>query len=248
VARRGGGLPRLFTFGDRIPASLGLVLALTLAMSVWGWLDRTRTFAALMALSPEGVLRGQLWRLVSWPFVERDPLDLAFAGIMLYGLGQQLAFAWSERRFLSRFFGYAAFATVGTTLVALAWPPLLDLQHVGMWPVVNAFIVSWGMLFPDRQVNLFFVLPITGRMMAWLVLGGTFLYGIAAGGLLGILAFTPHLFAIGAAWALAHGGVGAGRRWRDARAWWAEQSARRRSRHLKVVKRDGEQDRPRWLN
>jgi hypothetical protein len=104
------------------------------------------------------------------------------------------------------------------------------------------------MLFPDRQVNLFFVLPITGRMMAWLVLGGTVLYGIAAGGLQGILHFTPHLAAIGAAWALARGGVGAGRRWRDARAWWAEQSARRRSRHLKVVKRDGEQDRPRWLN
>jgi membrane associated rhomboid family serine protease len=247
VARRGVGLPRIFTFGDRVPASLGLVLALMLVASVWGWLDRTRTFAALAALWPEMVLRGQLWRLVSWPFVERDPLDMVFVGILLYGLGQQLAFAWSERRFLSRFFGYAAFATIATTIVAFFWPPLRDLQHIGMWPVVNALIVSWGMLYPDRQVNLFFVLPITGRMMTWLVIGGTVVYGIAVGGLPGILAFTPHLFASGAAWFLARGG-GVRWPWRDARSWWAERDVRRRARHLKVVKKDGEQDRPRWLN
>jgi membrane associated rhomboid family serine protease len=229
-----------------VPASLGLVLALMLAMSVWAWLDRTRSFMALVALSPEAVLQGQLWRLVSWPFVMQDPLDLAFAGILLYGLGQQLAFAWSERRFLSRFFGYAAFATVGTTVVAWFAPELVR-PHVGAWPIVNAFVVSWGLLYPDRHVNLFFVLPISGRIAAWLMLGGTVLYGIARGGLPGVVAFAPHLFAIGAAWMLATG-VGVRRPWRDARAWLAEQSARRRARHLKVVKRNGEEDRPRWLN
>ena len=247
MARRGGGLPRLFTFGDRVPASLGLILALMLAMSVWSWLDRTRTFASLSALWPEMVLRGQLWRLVSWPFIQEDPLTLLFGGFMLYWLGQQLAFVWSERRFLLRFFGYAAFSTVATTLVAIVWPPMLDLRHVGIWPVANALIVSWAMLYPDRQVNIWGVLPITGRTAAWLVLGGTLLYGIAGGGLLGIAAFAPHLFALGLAWILARG-LGAGRPWRDARAWWTERDARRRARHLKVVKKDGEQDRPRWLN
>jgi membrane associated rhomboid family serine protease len=247
VARRGGGLPRIFTFGDRVPASLGLILALMLAMSVWGWLDRTHTFAALTALWPEMVLHGQLWRLVTWPFVQDDPFTLLFGGFMLYWLGQQLGFVWSERRFLARFFGYAAFATVATTLLAIAWPPVRDLRHIGIWPVANALIVSWAMLYPDRQVNIWGVLPITGRTAAWLVLGGTILYGIAGGGLLGIVAFTPHLSALGLAWVLARG-AGARGPWRDARAWWAEQSARRRARHLKVVRKDGEQDRPRWLN
>jgi membrane associated rhomboid family serine protease len=219
-----------------------------LAMSVWGWLDRTRTFQALAALWPEMVLRGQLWRLVSWPFVQDDPFALLFGGFMLYWLGQQLAFVWSERRFLLRFFGYAAFASVATTLLGLLWPPALSLRpYVGIWPVVNALIVSWALLYPDRQVNVWGVLPITGRTAAWLVLGGTILYGIAMGGLLGIVAFAPHLFALGLAWLLSRG-FGARGRWRDARAWWAERDAKRRSRHLKVVKKDGEQDRPRWLN
>lgn len=244
MARRAAGLPRFLTFGDRVPASLGLVLALMLLMSVWGWMDRE--FQALAALSPVAIQRGQLWRLVSWPFVQDDPFTLLFGGFMLYWLGQQLAFVWSERRFLLRFFGYAAVASVGTTLLSL-FVESASVAHVGVWPVANALIVSWAMLYPDRQVNIWGVLPITGKTAAWLVLGGTLLYGIAAGGVRGIFIFTPHLCALAAAWLLARG-AGAGNPLRDARAWWAEREQKRRARHLKVVKRDGEGDRPRWMN
>jgi membrane associated rhomboid family serine protease len=245
LARRGVGLPRFLTFGDRVPPSLGLILALMLAMTVWGWMDSR--VVALTMLWPEAVLRGQFWRLLTWPFVQRDPMSLLFGGYMLYWVGQQLAFVWSEERFLLRFLGYAVFASVATSVVALLWAPLRDLQHVGIWPVANAMLVSWAMLYPDRQLNFWGVLPLTGRATAWLVLGGTILWGISAGGLVGILSFTPHLFALAAAW-VASRGLGVRGPWRDARMWWAERDAKRRARHLKVVKRDGEGDRPRWLN
>jgi membrane associated rhomboid family serine protease len=246
VARRGGiQLPRFLTFGDRVPSSVGLVLALMLAMSVWGWMEPE--FQVLSALSPVMILRGQVWRLVSWPFVQSDPFALLFGGFMLYWLGQQLSFVWSERRFLLRFFGYALFASVATTLLALVWSPA-SAAHVGIWPVANALIVSWALLYPDRQVNVWGVLPITGKTAAWLIVGGTFLYGIAAGGLRGIGTFTPHLTAVAAAWLLSRG-LGMGGALRDARGWLAERDAKRRARHLKVVKKDGEDgERPRWLN
>lgn len=237
-------LPRFLTFGDRVPPSVGLVLALMLVGSVWGWLEPEFQVAA--ALSPVMLARGQVWRLVSWPFVQNDPFALLFGGFMLYWLGQQLSFVWSERRFLLRFFGYAVFASVATTLVALVWAPASS-AHLGVWPVANALIVSWALLYPERQVNVWGILPITGKTAAWLVVGGTFLYGIAAGGLRGIGIFTPHLAAVAAAWLLSRG-LGVGGALRDARGWLAERDAKRRARHLKVVKRDGEGDRPRWLN
>jgi membrane associated rhomboid family serine protease len=215
-----------------------------LVMSVWGWLEPE--FQVLAALSPVMIRRGEVWRLVTWPFVQADPFTLLFGGFMLYWLGQQLSFVWSERRFLVRFFGYAVFASLATTLVALFWAPASG-SHVGVWPVANALIVSWALLYPDRQVNVWGVLPISGRTAAWLVVGGTFLYGIAAGGLRGIGVFMPHLAAVAAAWLLARG-LGVGGALRDARGWLAERDAKRRARHLKVVKRDGEDDRPRWLN
>lgn len=243
MVRRSRDLSRFFTFGERMPAAVGLVLALMLVASVAGWLDPD--LQGLAALAPVLVGRGQLWRLVSWPFFQNDPFTLLFGGLMIFWLGQQLAFVWSERRFLLRFLGYAAFGSLATTLLAIVWAPA-SVPHIGVWPVANALIVSWAMLYPDRQVNIWGVLPISGKTAARLVVGGTLLYGVFAGGVRGIGTFSVHLFAILAAWLLARRGVRGP--WREARQWWSEREQKRRSKHLKVVRKDGSDDRPRWLN
>ena len=139
-----------FTFGGRIPSGLGLLLVLVLVATVAGWVTRSQGWAALV---PGLVLRGQLWRLVSWAFVQSDPLTLLFGGFMLYSMGQQLSMVWSERRLVGAFLGLAAGATVITVLVALAWAPA-NQPHLGMWPVVNGLLISWAMLYPasDRQL------------------------------------------------------------------------------------------------
>jgi membrane associated rhomboid family serine protease len=247
LARRRRDLSELFTFGGRVPAGVGMLIALMLAGSVWGWLDRS--LFDLAAFSPAMILRGQLWRLVTWPFFQSDPFTLLFGGFMLWSMGQQLSFVWSERRLVMRFFGYAAGASVLTTLLALVWPPA-SAPHVGVWPVANALIVAWAMVFPDRQVNIWGVLPLTGKTLALLVVFGTLLYGLAGGGVRGIGAFSLHLFAIGIAWLQARG-LGVGRRGgvgQAAREWWDRREQRRRASHLKVVRKDGQDDRPRWLN
>ncbi len=241
MARRRGDLQRFLTFGDRVPPSVGLILSLMLAASVWGWLNRD--MQGFAALAPVLILRGQLWRLVTWPFFQDDPFTLLFGGLMIYWLGQQLAYVWSERRFLLRFFGYAAFASGATTLLSVVWEPA-SVPHIGIWPIANALIVSWAMLYPDRQVNIWGVLPVTGKTLALLVVGGTVLYAI--GGRLGFGAFAPHLFAIAFAWLLSRGAMRG--RWLDAKQWWSDREQKRRSKHLKVVKKDGSDDRPRWMN
>jgi hypothetical protein len=116
-----------------------------------------------------------------------------------------------------------------------------------MWPLVNALLVSWAMLHPDAQVNIWGVLPLTGRNMALLVTGGTVLYAVFSG-VAGFAQFAPHLSALGLAWAQARGGIGGGRSWRQAKRWWADREMRRRSRHLKVVGKNGSGGRGDWLN
>lgn len=241
MARRNLDLARFFTFGGRVPASVGLLLALMLVASIWGWTNPT--ILGLAALMPVAILRGQLWRLVTWPFFQNDPLTLLFAGFMLWTLGQQLSYAWSERRFVVRFLGYTVGAAAGTTLLALVWDSASVIAHLGVWPVVNALLVAWAMLYPDRQVNIWGVLPLTGKTLALLVAFGTVLYGIASG----FAAFSPHLIAIAIAWVQARG-LGGRRIGSQARHWWAEREMRRRAKHLKVVRKDGQDDRPRWLN
>jgi membrane associated rhomboid family serine protease len=237
-----------FTFGGRVPSTVGVLLALLGGASLWGALDPR--VPALAALIPQAILAGEVWRIVTWPFVQRDVLGLLFGGFMLWSLGQQLSYAWSERRFLIRFINYTVVAGVGTTLLAVM---LNDptLGHVGIWPVVIALLVSWAMMFPDRQVNLWGVLPMTGKTLALLVVGGTILSGLFSGGIRGLATMAPHLIAITMAWLQARGlGRGGQRQWSLARRWWSEREQKRRSKHLKVVKKDkdGSDDRPRWMN
>jgi membrane associated rhomboid family serine protease len=243
VARR-RDFASFFTFGGRVPVTIGMLLVLMLLASVWGSIDLRVAEVALLA--PVGIWRGEIWRLVTWPFVQTDVFSLLFVGFMLWTLGQQLSYAWSERRFLMRFLGYTIGAGVGTALLALVFDSA-SAPHLGAWPVVNALIVAWAMLYPDRQVNIWGVLPVTGRTLALLVLGGTVLAAVMTGKLHGFGGFTPHLVAIAIAWVQARG-LGGRRFGLQARQWWAERETRRRAKHLKVVRKDGHDDRPRWLN
>ncbi len=241
MARR-NDLSSVFTFGGRVPASVGFLLALMLVGSIWARLSEAVLAAAV--LQPVMVLRGDLWRLFTWVIVQPDPVALLFGGYMLWWIGQQLSYEWSERRLVLHVVGTTLFAGVVTTLLGLVWDSASTVAHVGMWPVVDALLISWAMLHPDAQMNIWGVLPITGRTLALVVTGGAVLYAIWGGA----AAFTPHIAAIALAWAQSRGGIGGGRSWKQAKRWWADREAKRRSRHLKVVRKNGSDGRSDWLN
>jgi membrane associated rhomboid family serine protease len=243
--RRNPDFTTFFTFGGRVPASVGMLLAAMVAASVWGWMDRG--LLAFAALAPVAILNGQLWRLVTWPFFQDNPFGLLFGGFMLWSFGQQLSYAWSERRFVLRFFGFVLGAGVATTVLALFWNDARMVGHVGVWPVIIALLVSWAMLFPDRQVNIWGILPLTGKTLALLVVFGTVLYALSGGFPRGFAVFAPHLFAIAIAWVQSRGSGGS-QSWRQARRWWSDREAKRRAKHLKVLRKNGPDDESRWLN
>lgn len=244
--RRGGGdLGRALTLGGRVPAGLGGLLLAILIASVFSWVTRNDGWAWL---SPRAIVEGgQVWRLASWAFVQRDPLALLFGGLILFQFGGQLFYATSDARIVGHFVGIAAGASLITVLVSF-FIPAAGAEHIGMWPVANAFLVMWALRYPDQQVNIWGVLPLTGRTMALLVLFGTVLFGLYAGGIAGLFAFTPHFAALAIAWGLSRGRFPT-RRWKlRARDWWSEQQFKRRASHLKVVKKNGSDDPPKWMN
>ncbi len=245
--RRTGDLRRSFTFGGRVPSAVGLVLVLILVATVGSWIVRNGGWAVL---SPGLVFAGQIWRLATWPFVQDDPLTLLFGGFMLYQFGSQLAFDWGEGRFLRTFAGLTIGAGLLTCALAVFLPPVRAVAHVGMWPVVTALLLMWALRNPDQQLNFWGVLPMTGRTVALLVVAGTVLYGLAAGGIYGLFRFTTHFSALFLGWMLTrtHRGVPL-RRWKLAwRDFKLERQLRRRSKHLKVVRKNGQDEKPRWMN
>jgi membrane associated rhomboid family serine protease len=231
----------MFTFGGRVPPTVGALISAIVVASLVGALGRGYGFVELAALEPFAVWQGQLWRLVTWVFFETDPLSLLFGCLTLYWFGRDLCFAWGARRFLVTFFGIAALSAVVTCLLArFAWPVLLGAGWTGSWAVITALIVAWAMIFPERQILFMLALPVSGRALLWLTFGGTLLYAVF--GHLG--SYVPHLAAQLLMLAYVRGWSLRGL-WQSIRIRGYERRARRRASHLKVVRK---QDPPRWMN
>jgi membrane associated rhomboid family serine protease len=203
-----------FTFGGRVPWAIGLVIALTACLSIFGAIaDRNLlSVFGLVALAPDAVLHGELWRLVTWTFFELSPWGLIMGCLMLYWFGRDLAVVWGSRRFLAVFGGIVLTAAVGTCLIALIDSDVREQTFVGSWTLVVAMTVCWGLWFPNRTVNIYFFFPIKGVWLAWGTVGLTGLYAAYAGW----ARFLPEFFAETAVvmwfyrswirrWARAHG-------------------------------------------
>src|SRR5206468_133236 len=133
------------------------------------------------------------------------------------------------------YLGLAAFSAGATCLVArFLWPRLMELGYAGQWPVADALIIAWALAYPDRQIYAYFVLPLSGRALIYLTVGGTALYAIFRG----VDGFVPHFLAQAGIFLYARG-FSPGRLWMRARFWILERtSARRRAKHLRVIERD----------
>ena len=251
MARGGHGLRDALTLGGQVPAAVGGLLAAlalatlvaTVAPSLGGWLT--------LDVEPGwGLL--QAWRYVTWPFLE-DPLPgsiltLLFAGLLLVWLGRQLTAAWGEAGFLRRVLLIVAGAGAITAL--LLAPLGAELRFHGIWPLTNALLACWGLLYPGQRLSWFGVVEMRGLTVARLVGWGTpawaLLQGLSGLGLLAALAaYLPHLAALLVAWLLV--GSLPRRGWRRLGSRWREARLRRARSRFEVID-PGPRPPGQWLN
>jgi membrane associated rhomboid family serine protease len=139
------------------------------------------------------VMRGQLWRLVTWELYEFDAFPLIFACLTLWWFGKDVAVRLGRRRFLGFYLGLSAFVGAVVSLMGqFLWTELASFPHAGSWPVLSGLMVTWGMLFADRQFR-FWGVPLTGRYVVGLTLLGTALLALFRG----LPLYTPHFIAEG---------------------------------------------------
>jgi membrane associated rhomboid family serine protease len=184
---------RRLTFGGRLPWAVGLLLSLMVVLSLIAAFGSRHVapLFELLALQPDLVWHGQLWRLGTWPFIEGSPVGLIFSCLTMYWFAPDLAAVWGSRRFLGVFGGVVLAASVVTCLIALADPEVREHSYLGSVAFTVALMVAWGLWFPDRVIRLYFFIPIRGYWVAWFTVGITVIYAIYAGW----TSFLPELLA-----------------------------------------------------
>lgn len=175
-------------FALRRPPRTVTIVMVTL-LGVWVLSALMVRFAAFgpslyqsLALDPAAVLtEGKIWQLLSYAVLHdlMSPGHVLFNMIGLYFFGSDLVVRWGNRRFLL-FLMLAALG--GASFVMVAW--LLGLSAgpvVGASAVVLGLVVAWGLLYKDRTVLLFFVLPVRGIHMVWMAVAFELLSAISLG-------------------------------------------------------------------
>ena len=129
-----------------------------------------------MAFNPALILRGQVWRLVSFLFIPPSTGVLAFLVIYFYyWIGSALEQQWGTGPFTIYFFtGVVLTVLYGFLIYFLMGLPIeLDSTYIYL-----SMFFSFAVLFPDMQVLFMFLIPMKMKYLAVIDLL-FFLYAVA---------------------------------------------------------------------
>jgi membrane associated rhomboid family serine protease len=133
-----------------------------------------------LQLTRQGVLQGEVWRLVTWPFLSDGMGWLLFKVVILYYIGAPLEVTWGTRRFLTLF----AVSVLGGGAAGM----LLDRPLAGGCAPIVTLMLIYGFMFPDSMLYAFLVLPVRVKTLAIIITAASLVY-YARMGLAGLAMF-----------------------------------------------------------
>ncbi len=140
-----------------VPGLPGLLTAMTAAAALFA--ASKPEFVSALALNPNALLRGQIWRVVTFLIVppESSLLWMLLWLAMIFAVLSALEAAWGE-------FKLTVFIAVGALMSTAA--ALLTGASGDNGPVHLANFLAFARLAPDREVLVMFILPVKLRWVA----------------------------------------------------------------------------------
>lgn len=141
-------------------------------------------FLYTFAFSLNGLLNGEVWRLVTFLFVPEDgnPFWFLLACYFYYMIGSTLERQWGTAKFTVYYLSGAVLTLLGAILAALITGT--DCMVMGATYINLAMFFAFAALYPDAQVLMFFFIPVRIKWLA-LIDGVFFVWGIATALLVG---------------------------------------------------------------
>ncbi len=160
-----------FRFGGPMTPSVKfLLIATTAAFFLQAITQRLFGFRLepLLGLVPYDVThRFFLWQPVTYLFLHGGVLHLLFNLLVLWMFGCELERAWGNRFFLKYFFVCGSGAGI---FVALLTPASAShIPTIGASGALYGILLAYGLLFPNRQILLWFVLPIQAKYFVLII-------------------------------------------------------------------------------
>ena len=145
-----------------------------------GFGDRLNVFE----LVPRAVIfHFAIWQLVTYMFLHGGLLHILFNMLTLYWFGPDLERTWGMQRFLKYYFVCGVGA--GVCVVLAEWIVGSSTRTLGASGAIYGVLLAYGLLFPDRTILFFFIIPMKVRHFVW-IMGLMAFYSSVSGGNSGV--------------------------------------------------------------
>ena len=133
-----------------------------------------------LALNPIGG-GFKLWQIFTYMFLH-DPkgiFHILFNMLMLWMFGTEIENLWGTKRFLTYYFTCGVGAAIAHLLVS----PILGQfgPVIGASGAIYGVMVAFGVMFPDRLIFLYFLIPIPARIFVAILVLFDLLMGVVGG-------------------------------------------------------------------
>jgi hypothetical protein len=120
----------------------------------------------LLELYPDRVMAGEVWRLVTYLFIPSifsllpfpDWLNAVFYVLFMIWMGNGLEQAWGPFRVTL----YCLTTILGITVAAFFFG-----TYFSTYMFTQAVFFAFARFYPDQQINLYYVLPVKIKWLAW---------------------------------------------------------------------------------
>lgn len=149
----------------------------------FGIVNLMRDMVGYLTLEPALILRGQVWRLISWVLIPPTDnlISLVFLVLLYYSLGTALERTWGSFRYNVYIFSGLLFTVLAVfglyTFYYFRYGVEVPLSAVGLIGtnyITMSIFLAFAVIYPDMEVMLYFILPIKMKWMAlvYVVLAG----------------------------------------------------------------------------
>jgi hypothetical protein len=149
------------------------IVGLNAVIYILTYMDTTGESTYRLMLIPSLVLKGEVWRLITYIFIPpaASIIFIIFVLYFYYMIGTSLEHEWGSFKFNI----YYLIGMLGTTLAAF----ISGNGQTGFYLNLSLFL-AFAYIYPNYEMLVFFVLPVKMKYMAWLdvaFLGYSFLMG-----------------------------------------------------------------------
>ena len=133
-----------------------------------------------LTLHPGLIMKGQVWRLVTWLLIPPGGLDI-FTIIMLYfyfSLGRSLEYTWGAFKFNVYIFSGILFTIIGAFLLYYVGHMY---GYFSTYYINMSIFLAFALTYPEMEVLLYFLIPIKMKWMG-LVYGFFIVLSLVQGG------------------------------------------------------------------